>query len=300
MKTTTFKPEDIQENDSALIGNPVFQSCSDILFPELARINWFSHTHKKIPILRREELGSSLECIQNSRASWVNVTLPYKIEVFNHVNHISPEARAMGAINSIVFNSDWSRTGYNTDAYGAICAATSLVEITQDSIILILWSGWSARAVCYEMHKRTGNIMIAVRKKNLDTEKFSHDFPNATILWESDLDQLWSKDMTGSIIINTTPVWMKWKTQWTPFNIIQRLQRLGIDISKLYGMDAVFNPAETSFLRELSQNWWKTVWGLDWMIFQGIRALWQWRKKNIRLDSSQFWEVKQQLLPYVT
>lgn len=300
MDKTIFKPEDVGQDESALIGNPVSQSCSDVLFPALAQMNWFTHTHRKVPVESLCSLWSSLQAIQHFGASWVNVTLPYKIDVFNFVDHISPEARAIGAINSIVFNPDWSRTGYNTDAYWAICAATSLVDITQDSVILILWSGGAARAICYEMHKRTKHIMVAVRERNSEVERFSDDFINVEILCESDLDRLRWVQMNGSMIINTTSVWMKWKTPWTPFDIVRRLQSAWADISTLYCMDAVFNPDQTPFIKGISQNWWKTVWGLDWMIFQGIRALWQWRNKNVRLDSHQFWEIKTKLLSHVS
>src|SRR5690606_27333894 len=51
----------------------------------------------------------------------VNVTIPYKIAVMDHLDRLSPEARAIAAVNCIRIerppNGKPTLTGYNTDVY---------------------------------------------------------------------------------------------------------------------------------------------------------------------------------------
>jgi len=56
--------------------------------------------------LRQEKLGS------------VNVTIPYKVAVMEYCDRLSPEAQAIGSVNTIVRGDDGTVTGYNTDAAG--------------------------------------------------------------------------------------------------------------------------------------------------------------------------------------
>ena len=58
------------------------------------------------PFLRREDLGG------------VNVTIPYKRAVPALCDTLSPEARAIGAVNTVVRCADGTLRGYNTDDAG--------------------------------------------------------------------------------------------------------------------------------------------------------------------------------------
>ena len=48
----------------------------------------------------------------------LNVTIPYKEEVAEVLDELSPQAAQIGAVNTIVFTQDGKRIGHNTDAYG--------------------------------------------------------------------------------------------------------------------------------------------------------------------------------------
>ena len=47
----------------------------------------------------------------------VNITHPFKQEVIELLDDLSPDARAIGAVNTVVLR-DGRRHGHNTDAYG--------------------------------------------------------------------------------------------------------------------------------------------------------------------------------------
>src|SRR5690554_2607409 len=79
----------------------------------------------------KEQINSTFENIELSDAKaveeWmriapfeftgVSVTIPYKETVIPFLDELSPEAKAIGAVNCIHFKNGKS-IGYNTDAYG--------------------------------------------------------------------------------------------------------------------------------------------------------------------------------------
>ena len=56
----------------------------------------------------------------------LNVTTPYKREVLRFLDHLSPSAKKMNAVNTIKFHEDGSISGHNTDVHGF---EKSLVEV---------------------------------------------------------------------------------------------------------------------------------------------------------------------------
>ena len=76
----------------------------------------------------------------------LNVTIPYKKAVIPYLDHIEPEAEAIGAVNTIVRRSDglW---GYNTDCYGFLYAAEHAGISFKGKKVLVLGSGGASAAV---------------------------------------------------------------------------------------------------------------------------------------------------------
>jgi len=65
----------------------------------------------------REELRALLGSIKRIGFAGVNVTFPYKEAVIPLLDDLSPAAREIGAVNTVVVR-DKRLVGYNTDASG--------------------------------------------------------------------------------------------------------------------------------------------------------------------------------------
>ena len=48
----------------------------------------------------------------------INVTIPYKKAVIPYCDELTPQAKAVGAVNTIVRKADGSLLGHNTDCFG--------------------------------------------------------------------------------------------------------------------------------------------------------------------------------------
>ncbi|NMC56880.1 MAG: chorismate synthase [Eubacteriaceae bacterium] len=96
-----------------------------------------------------------------------NVTIPYKTDVMKYCDRISDEARAIGAVNTIV-KKDGLLHGYNTDAYGF----EKLLDINKIDVsgktAVILGSGGAQNAVRYALIKAGANVITASRNNKGD------------------------------------------------------------------------------------------------------------------------------------
>ena len=90
------------------------------------------------------------------------VSMPFKIEILKLVNNITPEAKIIGAANTIT-NSDNILTAYNTDWMG-VYKFLSNITIT-NNFITILGTGGFSKAVQYAFKKLNINYNIIKRNE---------------------------------------------------------------------------------------------------------------------------------------
>ena len=76
-----------------------------------------------------------------------NVTIPYKQEIIPFLDELSPEAKTIGAVNTVLIKNG-KRIGHNTDCYGFHHSILPLLD-THHKKALVLGNGGAAKAVFY-------------------------------------------------------------------------------------------------------------------------------------------------------
>ncbi len=92
-----------------------------------------------------------------------NVTIPYKLQIMQYLDALSPEAERIGAVNCVAISEDGKRTGYNTDIMGL---RESMLEFLGGDIpprALVLGTGGAAQAVQYLMTELGIEYLIVSR-----------------------------------------------------------------------------------------------------------------------------------------
>ena len=97
----------------------------------------------------------------------LNVTIPYKSEIFSFLDNLDPEATEIGAVNVLKIKRVGDRihlTGYNSDVTGIF---DSLLPHLHGKIkkAIVLGTGGSSRAVCYVLGKMGLNIAQVSRSR---------------------------------------------------------------------------------------------------------------------------------------
>jgi shikimate dehydrogenase len=216
---------------------------------------------------------------QSSRLSLsgFNVTVPYKEIVMEYLDKVLPEARAIGAVNT-VYKQGKQWTGTNTDMEGF------LLTLKKDGgfrpsgkSAVIFGAGGAARAVVYGLSREAiRKVLIAdcfpekARKIAKDMQKvFPRVTYQAATAGTSEVKEALQK---ADVIINATPLGLKsGDPRVVPDSWIKKAR-----VRKQFFMDLVYNPALTPFLKTAKKKGHGTLNGLGMLLYQGARALEYW------------------------
>lgn len=106
---------------AAVLGSPIAHSLSPVLhraaYADLGLTAWTYGAHEV-------DEASLPEFVSGLDASWagLSLTMPLKRAILPLLDEITPVARAVDAVNTVLFHDDGSRTGTNTDVPGLIAA----------------------------------------------------------------------------------------------------------------------------------------------------------------------------------
>ena len=97
-------------------------------------------------------LREMLDGIRRMGFAGVNVTFPYKEAVIPLLDEMSPEARTIGAVNTVVVR-DGRLVGYNTDSTGFARAIGDLVAGSKHGTVALIGAGGVGKAIAFALAK---------------------------------------------------------------------------------------------------------------------------------------------------
>ena len=186
----------------------------------------------------------------------LNVTIPYKEKVISYLDHVSPEARTIGAVNVIRVIHKGKNVilkGYNSDVIGFTQSIEPRLEPYHKKA-LILGTGGASKAINY-----------GLKSLGLETVFVSRFERPGTIQYE----KLTPEDIKEyNVIVNCTPCGMFPHTNKCP-----NLPYEAMDSHTLL-YDLIYNPDETLFMYKGKQQGATVVNGLEMLLLQAF-ASWE-------------------------
>ena len=166
-----------------LIGADIQASKSPALHEHEAAAQGFDYTYELIDFNVRklgvEALPVLLKEVEERGFSGVNITFPVKQAVIQHLTKLSPEAEALGAVNTVVFR-EGERYGYNTDWYGFYENFRVNFSDVDTGCALLLGAGGAGSAVAHAaLSLGIKKLLISdvdIAKANDLAERLSYEF----------------------------------------------------------------------------------------------------------------------------
>ncbi|MCO6451551.1 MAG: shikimate dehydrogenase [Caldilineales bacterium] len=205
-----------------------------------------------------------------------NVTIPHKQAVLPLMDELSPAARAIGAVNTIVVREDGSLFGDNTDAPGFMADLSGhgiTVEELRAGGALLLGAGGSARAVAYALASVGVPIHIHARRPEQAERLIAGLRPHLDdefLILNHQLSINQSQRLKIKLIINCTPVGMHPHPDASPWPDDTPIQPDQI----IY--DLVYNPPDTVFMQQARTAHARAINGLGMLVHQGALSWQQW------------------------
>jgi shikimate dehydrogenase len=242
----------------------------------LMSITW--NTHTKFDV-KAENLETVIKSLSAYGFAGVNITLPYKADIIPFLDTISPEAQAIGAVNTIKISSGKLK-GYNTDAFGALHAIERAAgrEISSSDKAIVFGTGGAARAVVWALLQKDVQVTVVFRNpESHRTETFKKDYVDRIEF--IDYTSLTAEQLSKyTIICNATSVGMHPFDDYAPieFDNFDKIDLTGVVV-----FDAVFNPVVTKLQKWAKSKGATVAFGIDMMIFQGIVAFEYWTGEKV-------------------
>ena len=102
----------------ALIGSPVEHSASPLMYNYSFERLGLDYAYVAFDV-KEKDVKAALDAMRLFGMRGMNVTMPNKVEAATHVDELSPAAKIIGAVNTIV-NENGKLTGYITDGEGFV------------------------------------------------------------------------------------------------------------------------------------------------------------------------------------
>ncbi len=148
-----------------------------------------------------ERIGEAVAGLRALNIAGANVTVPYKEAVMGYLDHISEEAAAIGAINTI-FLQDNKLGGYNTDADGFIDALESAGISPEGRDALVFGAGGAAKAAVAALKRLNARSIVVAGRNKADVSALSGRFGAKPM----PIDDLKTQEPAVHLVVNATSV----------------------------------------------------------------------------------------------
>lgn len=215
--------------------------------------------------IKKEEIGELKKALKLLDIKGINVTIPYKEEVIKFLDHISSEAKEIGAVNTIALK-DGKLTGYNTDYFGfGKMLEINGIQVENKDVVVLGTGGASKAVVAYLRNSKAKSITLVSRKKM--------DSLNDIVY------KTYEDEINGDVLINTTPVGMYPNVGKSP---------LSKDVINCFDVvvDLIYNPSKSELILIAEDLGKKICGGLEMLIYQAVKAEEIWQEREVPQEIS--------------
>lgn len=240
-----------------LLGRTLTHSFSQTFFTQkFHNLELPDHQYELFELAFIEELPALLDRHPDLRG--LNVTIPYKEQVWPYLHDTASSAARVGAVNVIEFRTDGHLIGHNTDMIGFRESLRDFLPRGFDGRALVLGNGGAAKAV-----------EVALRDLGIGYWVVSRHPLGVGLTYEELTPEL----VQGHVlIINTTPL--------GTYPLVEECPRLPYQAltPEHYLYDLVYNPRETEFMRRGQAQGATTKNGFEMLCLQAEAAWDIWKR----------------------
>ena len=263
-----------------LLGDPVAHSLSPLIHNTAFRAAGLDAVYLACRVAP-DVLDAAVAGLRAFPVLGANVTIPHKQAVLPHLDALTPEAEAIGAVNTITRRDDGTLRGDNTDAAGFLSGLDT--EALHGAPTLVFGNGGAARAVVYALLTalHPASLTIAARTP-APAEALAADvarFDERGALRVVPLAEAGPAVRQSRLVVNATPLGMHPHEDATVWPAVKDFG------SEQTVYDLIYAPTETRLLREAAARGAQTVGGLAMLIGQAATAFEQWTNRPMPLDA---------------
>ncbi len=274
---------DTQTRLVGVIGWPIEHSLSPAMQNAALRemgLNWVYLAFAVEP----GRVGEAVAGVRGLGLVGLNVTIPHKSAVIDHLDAIDESVEALGVANTIVRTEDGRLIGHNTDGPGFVRSIEERGHTIEGKAVALLGAGGSARSVAYACARAGARSMTVLNRTVERAEEVA-----ALVRDRAGLAAVDALPITGEaarqaveaadVVVDCTSVGMYPHTDVEPVIPGAWLHPGQVVV------DLTYNPLETVMLRAAADAGAETVDGAGMLVHQGAISLQYWTGRQAPVET---------------
>ena len=276
-----------------LLGSPVSHSLSPLMHNHACRLLGLDYVYLCFDV-DTADLPAAVEGLVRCGIRGFNLTMPDKNAVLPLLDIVTPAARLIGAVNTVVYE-DGKLYGHNTDGTGFLHALLESGTDIRDRDVVLLGAGGAASAIAAQSAlDGAASMRIFLRPASGYAEKarqLADSLNNSTschvaVMDITDSELLRNNIRASSVLINATPVGMAPETDAC---LIPDPSWMHTDLTV---SDIIYHPQETKLLAMARSAGCRICPGLGMLLWQGAEAFRLWTGHEMPVE-----EIRKLLFP---
>lgn len=263
----------------ALFGQPVAENPTQYMQEQAfaARgLNWRYITMEVPP----DRLADAVRGLRGMGFAGANCTIPHKVAVIQHLDDLTPTARKIGAVNTVVRQKDGSLLGENTDGKGFLRAVQEAGMDVRGVQAVVLGAGGAARAIAVELAVAGAGRITVVNRTPASAETLAAQVHERTgvetvpVAWRG----AYPVPAGTRLLVNATSIAL-----FPNVHDVVPVDYATIGPDMLV-CDVIPNPPDTPFLQHARAQGARTLDGLGMLVYQGAIAFQMWTGEEAPVD----------------
>lgn len=253
---------------TGILGWPVSHSLSPLIHNFW--IKQYNRRGSYIPLaISPDDLKSAIDACYSLGMAGLNLTLPHKEACLSVLDKIDETALEIGAVNTIVFQSNGKTFGYNTDSFGfrtAIESKTPNGWNLSGKNVVVIGSGGASKAVLHAIRNWGADEIRITNRTDSRAENLAIQLGSSCNFWPWNDRNKALADV--SLLVNTTSCGM------------QGQPPLDLDLDRLPKSavvnDIVYTPLMTTLLKQAKARGNLIISGLEMLFHQARPGFKAW------------------------
>ncbi|WP_067460908.1 shikimate dehydrogenase family protein [Actinomadura macra] len=257
MRTVALFGRPLQRRHSVVMHNAAFEAAGVDARYELREV---------------DEAGLAEQIAEARRGRWMGfqITAPYKLLVMDLLDEIEPDARRIGAVNSVAAEPDGRLIGFNTDALGFMAGVTDCLDGgVEGRSVVVAGSGGVGHAAVYGLAAAGAGRLTVLDLDVAMPRRLADDLGDAATIEALALDDPRVRDRLAEadLFVNATSVGMLSPGPVVDVELIDPSAAV---------FDVVYTPAETELVRRARARGMRAANGDRMLVAQAAAAWCRW------------------------
>lgn len=258
---------------TGLLGSPVDHSISPLMHNEAFHLLSLDYAYLCFDITENT-LPDAVKGLKACGIRGFNLTMPCKNRIVELLDELSPSARLIGAVNTVV-NENGRLIGHNTDGAGYMRSVKDAGHNIIGKTMTLMGAGGAATAICAQAAlDGVSSIHVFARRTSRFWDRtqaladtINRTLPCRVLLHENeDLNALKNAVSESAILVNATSVGM------APNPEASIITDTSLFRPELIVSDVIYNPRKTRLLQEAEKAGCPVFNGMYMLLYQGAEA----------------------------